>query len=524
LASAAHVQPNARDGLHGVGDEGEELDALALVVHPSAVGLQGEVQAEALAGHPDLPRGALGIHHHLLPCSGRHRHHVSRTVGVEDVRVHLVQCPHERLEGRGHQLVVARLVHGALSLDAQVGGYWLPGRREEEQLRADAGEAALEANDGARGDGARESLHTQEVGGHGRHGGVVAHQDEVSVRVVGQHTIEAPDGHVRKQALVRPQRDVQALGQGENLRRLHRAYERTRENERHPLHAGLQPREVGVGLLSRLRGERPRRVVQSLRDVRIRVGVPHEENLQTCLQPDCPPLPTLVHERAAHGQRLAPALTACVVLFLWSVGCRANQGVAAAGDSGPAILAAPLADAGPYRLTPAKLEGFLTYKRLVLEGGEPSAAQLRELLRAMDAGEPESVDRAWDFLHAQGAREAAARSRSGLNSAEVRVIESMAADVAAARVFARPMGLGKLSEDLAAARSSLPPERQAAVDATLAALREDEARVERLADEREAWGDANVDLLLTREKELVRLYEVQVRGARDRLSVRDAGR
>jgi len=94
------------------------------------------------------------------------------------------------------------------------------------------------------------------------------------------------------------------------------------------------------------------------------------------------------------------------------------------------------------------LDAFLTYKRLVLEGGQPSAAQLRELLRAIDAGEPEAVERAWAFLHGQGIREAAARVQTGLSSAEVRVIESMAADVAAARVFARPMGLGKLSEVL----------------------------------------------------------------------------
>ncbi len=199
-------------------------------------------------------------------------------------------------------------------------------------------------------------------------------------------------------------------------------------------------------------------------------------------------------------------------------GCRAGPGAATPGDAGPTQSATPLADAGPYRLTAAKLEAFLQYKRALLQGGEPSPGQLRELLRAVDAGEPDAVEKAWAFLHAQGTREAAARARTGLSPSEVRVIESMAADVAAARVFARPMGLGKLSEDLAAARNSLPPDRRAAVDSTLAALREDEARVERLADEREAWGDANVDLLLTREKELVRLYEAQVRGARARLS------
>jgi len=202
-----------------------------------------------------------------------------------------------------------------------------------------------------------------------------------------------------------------------------------------------------------------------------------------------------------------------------------NQPLAPASDAGPLARVAPTQDAGPYGLTAAKLEAFLEYKRALLNGGEPSAAQLRELLRAVDAGEPDAVDRAWAVLRAQGTREAAARARVGLGPAEVRLIESMAADVAAARVFARPVGLGKLSEDLAAARNSLPPDRRAAVDSTLTALREDEARVERLADEREAWGDANVDLLLTREKELVRLYEAQVRGARERLGVgTDAGR
>jgi hypothetical protein len=198
---------------------------------------------------------------------------------------------------------------------------------------------------------------------------------------------------------------------------------------------------------------------------------------------------------------------------------------AAVPEAGTVAKVALAPDAGPYVLTAAKLEAFLQYKRALLKVGEPSPAQLRELLRAVDAGEPEAVERAWAFLRAQGTREAAARARFGLSPAEVRVIESMAADVAAARVFAKPVGLGKLSEDLAAARNSLPPDRRAAVDSTLAVLREDEARVEQLADERETWGDANVDLLLSREKDLVGLYEAQVRGARERLGVGpDAGR
>ncbi len=195
-------------------------------------------------------------------------------------------------------------------------------------------------------------------------------------------------------------------------------------------------------------------------------------------------------------------------------------------DAGLVGRAAALGvDAGPYRLTAAKLEAFLEYKQLLLQGGEPSSAQLRELLQAVDAGEPGAVQRAWSVLSAQGQREAAARQRTALSAAEVRLIESMAADVAAARLFTHPLGLGKLSDDLAAARSSLPADKREAVDATLAALREDEARVEHLADEREAWGDANVDLLLSREKQLVRLYEEEVRGARERLAgANDAGR
>ena len=53
----------------------------------------------------------------------------------------------------------------------------------------------------------------------------------------------------------------------------------------------------------------------------------------------------------------------------------------------------------------------------------------------------------------------------------------MSADVAAARVFVRPQGLGKLSDDLVAARNSLAPKRCVVVNATLKTLQEDEARV-----------------------------------------------
>ena len=225
------------------------------------------------------------------------------------------------------------------------------------------------------------------------------------------------------------------------------------------------------------------------------------------------------------GSKAGAALSCCLLLLLVSSGCRGRPATSPAGDGGAGGHAASLADAGPYRLTSGKLDAFLTYKRALVQGGEPSPGQLRELLRAVDAGETGAVDRAWAVLHEQGTSEAEARAKSGLTAAEVRLIESMAADVAAARLFARPLGLGKLSEDLAAARNSVPPDRRDAVDATLTALREDEARLERLSDEREAWGGANVDLLLSREKELVRLYEAQVRGARERLgAAADGGR
>lgn len=346
----------------------------------------------------------------------------------------------------------------------------------------------------------------------------MADEHQVRVPVLGQNAVQAAHGHVGKEAPVRAQRHGQRLGQREDLGRLHRPHQRTRQDEAHARHARLERGKVGVGLFPGLGGERARRVVQALWNLRIRVSVSHQENLHHRLQPESFPLPSVVHERARQGKPWEP-LAVSFLLALCSAGCQTKQAPPTVRDAGTVARGAPMQDAGPYLLTAAKLDAFLEYKRALLTGGEPSAAQLRELLRAVDAGEPEAVDRAWAFLKAQGTLEAAARTRAGLSPAEVRTIESMAADVAAARLFAKPVGLGKLSDDLAAARNSLPPERRAAVDTTLAALREDEARVERLADEREAWGDANVDLLLTKEKELVRLYEAQVRGARERLGL-----
>jgi hypothetical protein len=215
-----------------------------------------------------------------------------------------------------------------------------------------------------------------------------------------------------------------------------------------------------------------------------------------------------------------------LLLAIAGVGCRTGVKAPDAGfEAGPPAAQLVELDAGPYQLTAAKLDAFFVYKRALLDAGELSPAQLRALLRAVDAGELEAGERAWALLRAQAAREAVARARTGLTAADARAIESMASDVAAARVFARPMGLGKLSDDLAAARNSLPPDRRAAVDVTIENLRRDEARLEHLADEREAWGDANVDLLLSREKDLVRLYEAELRGARERLGgAADAGR
>jgi hypothetical protein len=392
-------------------------------------------------------------------------------------------------------------------------------------VRAVALRCTLNADDSARRDDPWEGLNGKKVGGHGWHGGVVAHQDEVLSEVLRQEPVQAAYRHVWEEAPVRAQRHLKRLCQRQNLRRLHGADEWARQDERDIRHARLEDGEMGPHLLSPSRGERTRRVVQTFGDVRVRVGMPNQKNLHRRLQPVVGPLASVVHERARQGQSLQHVRVLCTLLVLCSAGCRTNPAPPAASDGGAGgVTAAFSADAGVYRLTPAKLDAFLAYKRALLEGGEPSGAQLRELLRAVDAGEPDAVERAWSVLRALGVREATARARAGLSPAEVRIIESMASDVAAARVFVRPMGLGKLSEDLAAARNSLPADRRAAVDATLESLKEDEARIERLADERAAWGDANVDLLLTREKELVRLYEAQLRGARERLGAVDAGR
>jgi hypothetical protein len=396
--------------------------------------------------------------------------------------------------------------------------------REKKELRTVAVQRTLKTDDSARRDGAWEGLDGKKVGGHGWHGGVVTHQDDVLARVLLQEPIQAAYRHVWKEAPVRAQRHLKVLCERQNLCRLHGADEWACEDERDIRHPRPQGRKMGPRLFSRSGGQRAGRIVQAIGNLGIRVSMPHQINLHRRLQPTVVgPFVPVVHEGARHGQSLRGASLACAMLLLCSAACRTNppQTPHDGGASGVPVVFPE--DAGAYRLTAAKLDAFLEYKRALLEGGEPSAAQLRELLRAVDAGEPDAVERAWAVLHALGTRESVARAHSGLSPSDVRTIESMAADVAAARVFVRPMGLGQLSDDLAAARNSLPPDSRAAVDATLEALKEDEARIERLADEREAWGDANVDLLLTREKELVRLYEARLRGARERLGAADAG-
>ena len=88
-----------------------------------------------------------------------------------------------------------------------------------------------------------------------------------------------PDRHVGQEAPVHPERHVQVLDQGEDLRRLDRPDQRAHQDQPRPVHPPVQALEVLLGGVATLAGEGAGAVVQALGDVGIGLGVAHQVHL-----------------------------------------------------------------------------------------------------------------------------------------------------------------------------------------------------------------------------------------------------
>lgn len=164
---------------------------------------------------------------------------------------------------------------------------------------------------------------------------------------------------------------------------------------------------------------------------------------------------------------------------------------------------------GEYALTAEKLDAFVRYQRRLLEVYASLSQEGERLMMKSDGGL--AVARlASAALQTKAEAERAARESLGLTQRDVRMIGAMATQVASRRGLARSLRLEEGLAELEEAKARLGKARQEELEKEIEALRTQRADLIALEATRERWGDANVDLLLSREADLVENYQAML--------------
>ncbi|MGA9525409.1 MAG: hypothetical protein WBV82_28375 [Myxococcaceae bacterium] len=165
----------------------------------------------------------------------------------------------------------------------------------------------------------------------------------------------------------------------------------------------------------------------------------------------------------------------------------------------PEIPVAP----GQYAVTPEAVDRYLAFqdRSLKLHG-----ETVRELiaLEQRDAGTgPEAAA----LVRRQAEAVMALRQEAGLTDRDVRELERIVGDVISRRALAATAEEAAALSDLENLAARLSDADRTALETSLASVREQQRALEALTEERKRYGDANVDAVLSRERELTRLWQ-----------------
>jgi len=174
-----------------------------------------------------------------------------------------------------------------------------------------------------------------------------------------------------------------------------------------------------------------------------------------------------------------------------------------------AAEAAPAAGAR-FPLAREQVDRFVKYQTRLIElydqvlkqrEGEKAAP----VARKPDGGVADPVKVSLQLFEAKAKAEEQARAEAGLSMQEVRGIEPIVAEVINERTNARDENVEGAIQQYQAMRDKLPEDQRKPVEEQLADLKADHERRMKNADQREKFGDAAVDAVLTREADLARL-------------------
>lgn len=170
------------------------------------------------------------------------------------------------------------------------------------------------------------------------------------------------------------------------------------------------------------------------------------------------------------------------------------------------------AEFGPsaYGVTKEKLDAYVGYQRKLLEAYE---ALLRDMAkvqgRMLDGGGELLADMnaAMKLIESKAKAEEAARKEAGLSEEDVNGIAEVVTAVIGQRQLAQALQTEEELTKLEELAAKLTPEQREELEPQLAAMRERNEELQKLLEVRRTYGDANVDIVLTREADLTKNYQ-----------------
>lgn len=168
----------------------------------------------------------------------------------------------------------------------------------------------------------------------------------------------------------------------------------------------------------------------------------------------------------------------------------------------------------PLVITSEKLDKYIAYQDATGRIYQEGLAGIRKLIAKADAGAYDSTLGAFagarqglKLVEAQEEAKEKARKQVGLSEREIDEIQDLVMDVISNRKMAAMVNYDAQLKQFEAMREKMPADQRASLDDTIKALKEQKDLATKLTDERQRFGDANVDAVLAREKDLTASYD-----------------
>lgn len=166
------------------------------------------------------------------------------------------------------------------------------------------------------------------------------------------------------------------------------------------------------------------------------------------------------------------------------------------------------ASAGPYTLTKEKLEAYVGYQRKLLEAYDTLLKDLAQAKKDTKKGdELAEVNATMKLIEGKAKAEEAARKEAGLSEEDVNGIADVVTTVIGQRQMVQALQMDEELKKLEEMEAKLTPEQREELAPQVAAMRERVEEIQKLTEARHTYGDANVDLVLTREVDLAKNYQ-----------------